>query len=395
MMEQIKATGIIAEYNPFHNGHLYQLQEAKKLGKPIVVVMSGHVMQRGELPCLDKWTRAKLAVEYGASLVLQLPESFSIRSAQYFAEGGVQLLNSLGCVNTLVCGTEHPALPFKEMAELLQSAKAQEFIHETVQKGISYAKAVEELLADLLCKQSLKGSNDILALEYTKAVLKYKAQMELVYLQRKGSSYNDQELHTALASATAIRKAWEAGEDVSAYVPEKTRQSLTAGYIKNTEVRLWLLVKYMLLSAPDPKASLVPELENIMEKHYDAPNLKSFVEACTTKRFPASRVRRYLLQRLLPAISPSDRPYVIRPLAFDAAGRKILKYAKNYCDIPIVTKIADFKLENDDYISQCANVQLQESIVAADFYALVHECPSGLDFTISPYYKKEISSNDK
>ena len=134
----IYATGIIAEYNPFHNGHLYQLREAQRLTEqPIIVAMSASFMQRGEPACLSKWLRAQLAVENGAALVLELPTAFSLRSAQFFASGGVQLLAATGSVNALSCGVESPELDFAALAQHITSESSQARIRALLSQGKS------------------------------------------------------------------------------------------------------------------------------------------------------------------------------------------------------------------------------------------------------------------
>lgn len=141
----MQATGIIAEYNPFHNGHLYHIQETKRLTQqPVIVVMSGSFMQRGEPAILSKWQRASCAVQGGADLVLELPCVFTLRSAEFFAKGAVQLLAATGCVNTLACGTEHPQSDFEAAASLACSAEAQTRLRELLQSGLSYAQAWEK-----------------------------------------------------------------------------------------------------------------------------------------------------------------------------------------------------------------------------------------------------------
>lgn len=141
----MQATGIIAEYNPFHNGHLYHIQETKRLTQqPVIVVMSGSFMQRGEPAILSKWQRAAFAVQGGADLVLELGCAFTLRSAEFFARGAVELLAATGCVNTLACGTEHPQSDFVAAARLACSAEAQARLRELLQSGSSYAQAWEK-----------------------------------------------------------------------------------------------------------------------------------------------------------------------------------------------------------------------------------------------------------
>ena len=189
----IYATGIIAEYNPFHNGHLYQLRQATHLtGQPVVVAMSASFMQRGEPACLSKWLRARLAVENGAALVLELPTAFSLRSAQFFASGGVQLLAATGSVNTLSCGVESPELDFWALAQKITSNAAQGRIRALLSQGKSYAAACAAVLSEAQQEASAQGlskPNDILALEYAKAL--QSTDMKPLFIERRGNGYND------------------------------------------------------------------------------------------------------------------------------------------------------------------------------------------------------------
>ena len=159
----MKATGIVAEYNPFHNGHLHHLQETKrKTGQPIIVVMSGSLMQRGEPAFGNKWLRAQLAIDQGAALILELPAVFSLRSAEFFALGAVQILNSCGCVDKLSCGVEHPDTDFIRLAELSYSVPFCQYLQQLVKQGLPYAAAQEQALAQLGGQEKLNSPNDIL-----------------------------------------------------------------------------------------------------------------------------------------------------------------------------------------------------------------------------------------
>ena len=201
----MQATGIIAEYNPFHNGHLYHIQETKRLTQqPVIVIMSGSFMQRGEPAILSKWQRASCAVQGGADLVLELPCVFTLRSAEFFAKGAVQLLAATGCVNTLACGTEHPQSDFEAAASLACSAEAQARLRELLQNGLSYAQAWEKILG---ANTAFRTPNDILALEYTKALLQTAADIQPLYLQRTDEGYNSTSIGSSIASASAIRRA--------------------------------------------------------------------------------------------------------------------------------------------------------------------------------------------
>ena len=175
----MKVVGLITEYNPFHNGHLYHLEESKKLTNSThsIAVMSGHFLQRGEPAIMDKWTRAKNAVDAGVDLVIELPTIFSCSSAEYFATGSVSLLNSIGIVNTICFGSEDGDInKIYSIANLLvnKSKLIEEDLVKILKTGVSYAKARELAISNLTHNTVLFQPNNILAIEYVKALIKLK-----------------------------------------------------------------------------------------------------------------------------------------------------------------------------------------------------------------------------
>lgn len=217
-----KAAGIVAEYNPFHNGHLWQLQALRQsLGDvPVIACMSGSIVQRGELALTDPWTRAEMAVRGGVDLVLALPAVFSLRSADFFAAGGVDLLAATGLVDTLVCGKEKTcsAATLESAASWSLSPAAEKIMRFFVQKGSSYAAAWEQAALQAEKEGGLQDlaswftdPNNILALAYQKRILQKNYPLALLPLPRQGSSYNETVLETPYASASAIRTALECG----------------------------------------------------------------------------------------------------------------------------------------------------------------------------------------
>ena len=201
------ATGIIAEYNPFHAGHKYQIQEVRRkfFDEEIIAVMSGSFTQRGEPAILDKWTRAALAVENGIDLVLELPFASAVRSAQDFARGGVRLLNSLGIVDKLAFGAE--TADFKKIQAAAQVFNEKYFADKVKLKmsaGISYAAAVTKILSEETnsAENFFRQPNTILTVEYLRALPE---NILPVLIERTGSAYNDKILQENFSSASAIR----------------------------------------------------------------------------------------------------------------------------------------------------------------------------------------------
>lgn len=387
----MQATGIIAEYNPFHNGHLYHIQETKRLTQqPVIVVMSGSFMQRGEPAVLSKWQRASCAVHGGADLVLELPCVFTLRSAEFFAKGAVQLLAATGCVNTLACGTEHPQSDFEAAASLACSAEAQTRLHELLQSGLSYAQAWEKILGT---NTAFRSPNDILALEYTKALLQTAADIQPLYLQRTDEGYNSTSIGNSIASASAIRRAMADGnESWQQAVPDYTHAALAAGGYDAQ--LLWQLLKYRLrLLSPQQLAERCEAsegLENLLSKAADCASLQSALAACSSKRYTASRIRRLLLQILLDlpkAVWQKQSPAYMRVLSFNNIGRQLLHRMKTSAQLPIINKLGKNALCND---SVAYRTQLSAEVTATDLWSLLQKDAalnrSGNDFYQSPVY---------
>ena len=416
----ITATGIIAEYNPFHNGHLYQLREAQRLtGQPIVVVMSASFMQRGEPACLSKWLRARLAVENGAALVLELPTAFSLRSAQFFASGGVQLLAATGSVNTLSCGVESPELDFGALAQRITSDAAQGRIRSLLSQGKSYAAACAAVLgeaqqeAGVTAMQassnegkafaSLTKPNDILALEYAKAL--QATDIKPLFIERRGDGYNDREISGTMSSATAIRQALNKSNDGwQQAVPASVRQALLDNAPGYDAALLWQLLRYKLrLMSVDAIADACQcseGLENLLKDAAACPSFAEALQLCTSKRYTTSRIRRLFMQLLLDVPRwrwEDNAPAYLRVLAFNDTGRQLLKQMKATASLPIITglyrnwpqRLQHLQLRQQQIYSQ----QLLLELRATELWSLLQLNPSlnrsGNDFLTSPAYVKQ------
>ena len=392
----MQATGIVAEYNPFHNGHLYHLQATKKItGQPVIVVMSGSLMQRGEPAFGNKWLRAQLAINQGVDLVVELPTAFSLRSAEFFARGAVQLLQATGCVNTLSCGVEHPQTDFLKLAEISFSIPFCQHLQQLIKQGLPYAAAQEQALQEFSGQKGLRSPNDILALEYTKALLD--TDITPIYLKREASEYNDTKIQGQLASATAIRKAHGEGQlsNLAMAVPIEVYHSLTQKSWGYNQSLLWQLLSYRLrlLSAQEIAQSCQCSegLENLLQTAADCSSLQEALEKCTSKRYPGSRIRRLLLQLLLqrPVASfAQQHPAYLRVLGFNNQGRQLLKEMKNTATLPVITKLGKNPTAGQP---QSLQQQLDLDLAASNLLALLQTPPqrNNLDFYTSPYYPKK------
>lgn len=396
----MQATGIIAEYNPFHNGHQYHIRQAKRLTQqPVIVAMSGSFMQRGEPAILSKWQRAALAVSCGADLVLELPCAFTLRSAEFFAQGGVSLLAASGCVNALCCGVESADCDFPALARIACDAGVHEQLQALLRQGTSYASAWEQLFAahSEKLEKPLSSPNDILALSYTQAILRHGYDIEPLYVQRQDSGYNSTEISSTLASATAIRQALATGNaSWQQAVPPTTQDALPhAGY---NERLLWQLICYRLRLLSPAEIAARTEcsegLENRLKQAADCVSLTEAVAACSSKRYTASRCRRLLLQ-LLCDVPREDwvqqHAAYLRVLAFNDTGRQLLKQMKKTVALPLITKLGR-GWQYDAGQTEACHTQLALELKATDIWSLLQKRPElnrqGNDYYMSPAYIK-------
>ena len=209
----MKSCGVIVEYNPFHNGHLYHIQQAKQVANAdvIIVVMSGNFLQRGEPAIVDKWIRAEMALSQGADLVIELPVSFSVQPADYFAKGGIAILQALGCEDLCFGAETGKANDYNEMTDILDQKATiiEERFIELKNDGTSYAHQMNRIMKELIPETplNLHSPNTILGLAYAKENNNYSTPMKLYPVKRKKADYHDQEIadFQSIASATAIR----------------------------------------------------------------------------------------------------------------------------------------------------------------------------------------------
>lgn len=388
----MEAAGIVAEYNPFHNGHMYHVRETRRLtGLPVVAVMSGSMMQRGEPAFLDKWTRSRLAVENGVDLVLELPAAFSLRSAEFFARGACGVLQAAGCVTVLSCGAETPGRDFRELARRMLLPQSSQQLRALMKQGHSYASACSLLLTGF--GAGLSSPNDILALEYSKALLD--TDMGQIFVKRREAGYNDADISGAIASATAVRGAYGSGACWKQAVPEGTAAAMEkgAGY---DEALLWQLCRCrLLLLTPAQiaeRCQCSEGLENILKSAASCPTAAEMLHLCSRKRYPASRIRRLLLQLLFdrPRSWWEQRePAYIRVLAFNDTGRLLLREIKKKAQLPVITKLGRSPFRDR---SEAFRQQLELELAASDIAELVSKSGAPVfsrDYLASPAYIKK------
>ena len=293
------AVGIIAEYNPFHNGHKYQLEEAMKKfpGEDIVIVLSGKYVQRGELAIANYEDRKQMALQHGATKVVELPQEYAIQAAHIFCEGAVKTAFANG-VNKLFFGSEsnNPEMLMKIAHAIFDNEEKYNLhIKHYIGQGLAFPKAAALALSELIGKQ-ITLPNDILGLEYCKAIVKNKLPM-VPYTLKRTVDFHSETPNNHFASASYIRKLVHEGKDYSMYTPMKLEKN--PDRIQNYYSQFQAIVR----NTPREelaKIKMVSEgMENLFKKNIDIPTYDEFVNKVNSKRYTSSRIKRVMLQILL------------------------------------------------------------------------------------------------
>ena len=398
--------GIIAEYNPFHNGHRYQIEQIRKRVKnsSIIVVMSGNFTQRGEPAILDKFTRAELAVKGGCDLVLELPYVNVVRSAQDFARGGINLLKSLGIVEILAFGAEVDDIDLlKKIANVADTNEFCGKLHGKLKLGLSYANAVCQIFSEIsgVDENLLKLPNVILAIEYIRALKKSTIQPMLI--PRVLANFNDKQLYTNISSATAIRESiysknpqWE---KISKNVDNNTIKFLKSSDLPTIERLFRPLLLKIICSTKEELQNIYginEGLENkLIHSMHISKNFNEFVDCIVSQRYTRSRIQRLLLHLVVglnkyQVVNFNDVHYS-RILAFNQRGRELIKLIKQSSDIPVITKITQHinsrAMHESKDIIYIYQKKLKFDIVSSDIYSILkNNMTFGKDFVTSPSY---------
>ena len=343
------AFGIVCEYNPFHNGHLHQIKEIKKASsEPIICVMSGNFTQRGEIAIADKYARAKMALLCGADLVVELPVPFCMASAEYFASTAISILAGLG-VDKLSFGSE--SANADKIMQIAKIAASDEFKSECA--NLSKDQGSAGVYFDLLTQKSgVDGikSNDILGIEYTKAIIKNGHEMQIHPIKREGNAYRDTQLSLGeLPSASAIRESIGNGnfDDISSFVPASTLQILNESELADVEkVKSGILLALRLIEADKIDVAISDKglVNRILVTAHESSSFDEFEEKLQTKKYTSSAIRRAILYILI-GIKQSDLEAIPEYTVLLGASEKGREYLssirKNEDVIKVVTKPAD------------------------------------------------------
>ena len=373
----MKISGIICEYNPFHNGHLYHIEQTRKNGAThIVAVMSGNFVQRGDVAVLNKFERAKAAVHCGADLVIELPVAYSLSAAETFAKGAMYILKGLGCVDELSFGSECGDLSLLTAAVKASYACAKKPELEDLMKlGNTYPKALQILVRQNYgdeIGQLFRHPNNTLAIEYLKAMVTVKLKIQ-PFTVKRNEPHDGVSGYGRIASASLIRQLMEnQSDDFDDFVPEHSADVISAcaatGMVARFE-NLERVLLYKLRTTSIEEIAALPEVAQGLEnKIYNARNetsLESMLLAIKSKRYPMARIRRILLDMLIgirQEDTQSPPPYG-RILALSERGRDILSAAKSAgTTLPFATSLSKLA-EIDENCKKCSDLEARATAV--------------------------------
>lgn len=338
------AVGIICEYNPFHNGHIYHLEKVKEIAKDeeIVLILGGNYTQRGGISIIEKYDKAKLALQYGVDLVIELPFEFATQSSDIFAKGATKLLNLLHC-NKLIFGSESNDIElYKELANVqLNDERYDKLVKEELDKGLNYPTAMSKAL-EILTNKTVNESNDILALSYVKEIIRNNYKIEPISIKRT-NKYNEIKLEGPINSARSIRQAINEGKKISSAVPKETEEVINIIY----ENDLMDLLKYRIITDKDLAKYLTVDegLDNKLKKEiYNINNIDELIANVKSKRYTYNKISRMLTHILCAYTKEENQEHqkirYVRVLGFTTKGKNYLNKIKKNIEVPIITNIS-------------------------------------------------------
>lgn len=404
----MKAVGIIVEYNPFHNGHLYHAQQAKQATNAdiVIAVMSGNFLQRGEPAFIDKWHRAKMALASSVDIVFELPYAFATANAPSFASGAIRLLDAALCHSFCFGSEDGNIKPFYNTLSLIEQAgnSYEDLIKNATKRGLSYPQALNEAYSEVLTGQENEGTfvdlskpNNILGFHYIEAAKQLQSSIEAVTVRRIIAQYHDEAIEgNSIASATGIRKSFFEAETlnvVSDFIPTSTANTLREWEKNNHTFGSWQQfysqLRFIILREGPKKISDIADItEGIENLLYRAAlshdTFDGFMRQVKSKRYTWTRIQR-MLTHIYTGFTYDLRkqihePSYLRLLGMTSAGRQYLNEHKKRLKLPLVSKAAAF-----------SDVSLTMDIRASDLYALGLNTASpliGSDYTTSPIILK-------
>ncbi|MFZ5988306.1 MAG: nucleotidyltransferase [Bacillota bacterium] len=413
----MKVLGLIVEYNPFHNGHLYHIEQSRKISSAdcVVCVMSGNFIQRGEPAIINKWARAKMALLSGVDLVIELPLPYAVSSAEYFAYGAVKILHDIGIIDCICFGSETGSIKELDIvAQILidEPESYRTLLKEELDKGLSYPVSRESALRKYLAtngvlayniEEIIGSSNNILGIEYLKALKRLKSSIEPLTIKRINNKYNSEDITGSISSATSIRKhilnsLGSPKEDILETVLPKAsldilREEIELGrgpvFTQDYEQIITAILRKMTADQIKTFPYVSEGLENRIK---NAANLtgtfEELVDSISTKRYTKTRIQRILMS-ILAGITVNDLdlfnryggPQYARVLGFNNKGKQLMSLIKQNSIMPLVLKTADFIKSCNPLLKR----MLELESLATDMYVIGYKNPdfrnSGQEFT--------------
>ena len=338
------SVGIIAEYNPFHNGHLYHLKKIKEMYEDdtVILVLSGNFTERGDVSIIDKWKKTEIALKAGIDLVIELPFPFATQSADYFSYGSITILEKLK-VDRLVFGSESDNLEdIKLIAkEQINNPEFEKLVKVYSKLGENYPTALSKALKDLTNK-SIKDPNDLLAISYIKTIIENNYNIEPISIKRT-NSYHDKSIDNKISSATAIRDALKNKKDIKKTVP-----SFVIPYLKDLHFidDYFKYIKYKIITEDDLSIyhGVDEGLDKLLKKEIiNSNSYDEFLNNVKTKRYTYNKLTRTILHILCNFTKEKAKSFrnidYIRILGFNDKGRKYLNSVKKDLDVELISKI--------------------------------------------------------
>jgi len=340
-------TGIVVEYNPFHNGHIHHIKQARELTKCdlLVAVMSPTFMQRGEPALVNKYLRASYAIKYGVDLVIELPSIFAINSANHFAYGAMKLLNEVG-INYLVFGSEtNDVSSLQNAAKLSHTKEYQDKVNLYMKDGLRYANACNQAFEDYKVT-SISQSNDILGLAYIQEIVEHDYDIIPLSIQRTNEYLSDQ-LEDSISSATSIRKAILNKQDVSIYTPmAKDLENSTLVDFNDYFKTFKYIVNISSINHLREIYGISEGLEYLFKKNINkASNMDDFIDLVSSKRYPKTRIQRLITYIICNLTKNEYSNYYtqldyIRILAMNQKGQAYIKLLKKQTDYKVISNLS-------------------------------------------------------
>ena len=409
----MRAVGLVTEYNPFHNGHLHHLRESLRVtgAEASVTVMSGHFLQRGEPAMVNKWVRTEMALAAGVDLVFELPFAFACNSAPHFAMGAVQTLDTLGVVDSLCFGSEAGDLAqLNKVATVLveRQEEIESLTAARLRDGVNYPVARSEVLVGLLPEipaEILNSPNNILGIEYLKALYRTNSRIQPYTIKRLGAGYHDTDVKAQIASATGIRRMIAAGEEIESLLPKPCRkvldEALRAGRSLDKE-RLFVALQSQMLQESETLNEIYL-VDDGIDRRLNLAALKAasfdeLVSGIKSRQWTLTRIQRILMYVLLQVKAVEMKAFIqtgplyLRLLGSSERGRKILARARRRKKLPIIADPARATntlrkfYRNRSAYQQLAEEMLRLDLRATRIYGLLQGERSG-EYLNQDYYQ--------